>query len=170
MSLKLFLQPLVEQASIAVLGSSVSDNQIERAVQQLVRFRQSMASHHIHLLIEQYLGAHGDHQNVVSGKLCAELVRIFNTPFVIQVASFLAPASIAVNSKSKNMQTFSLAKVVTARRLQSGGPVLDMSIGGDVLMVPSNIDSSYNAFLGATGTTVMVPVGSKPLNITNSFP
>ena len=170
--LEKFLEPLVEPNAEKSSTQPEYEIQLESTVNQLIRFKHSMSSHHIKQLISQFLEAKNHVKMTVSAKLCAELIRVFKTPFVEEVASFLKPATRAIFLRSESY--VKLPRIIhrpqNNRRLQSGGPVLDMSIGGDVLMVPSNIDSSYNAFLGATGTTVMVPVGSKPLNITNSFP
>ena len=63
-------------------------------------------------------------------------------------------------------------KPPSRRLLQLGDLNSSPFFTGDVLMVPSTIDSSYSSFLGATGTSGNEQMLHKPLplNITKSFP
>ena len=87
-----------------------------------------------------------------------------------QVANFLKPATTSVEMKSAAINSATFFQFRHARRLQTEQPLPDLTLGGDVVMVPANIDSSYTAYLGANGTTVSVPPDSKPINITSEFP
>ena len=119
----------------------------------------------------------------VEKKICEKFLTIHETKTIDNIVESVEDLSKIIkifghNFDSQEIQGASISNWVspsaTKRRLQAF-PLETSFFSGDVIMVPAKVDSSYNAFLGATGTSgsessISLQFRPLPLNLTNRFP